>query len=82
MGQKKHHRGPAPVPPGNQPSALPQDDRGQPAADAEAGFNNQDPKRRLGNFTGAGEAAYMQPGGRSDANHEVREKGNKRSKDQ
>ncbi|MFL5329045.1 MAG: hypothetical protein ACJ8C4_09020 [Gemmataceae bacterium] len=71
MGQKKHHRGPAPVPPGNQPSAPANDERGAADTTRGAGFEEQDPKRRLGDYTGAGEAAYVQPGGSNDANHET-----------
>lgn len=72
MAHKKKHT--PPVPPGNQPKA------GAPAVtgqDVEAAQpptgglpgHEQDPKRRLGNYEGAGEHAYQQPGGLNDANH-------------
>jgi hypothetical protein len=32
-----------------------------------APFEEQDPKRRLGNFEGKGEHAFQQPGGKNDA---------------
>jgi len=72
MAHKKK-RG-SPVPPGNQPQAGPPagTDSGQKGnADAGGGapFQDQDQKRRLGNFEGAGEHAYQQPGGKNDANH-------------
>jgi hypothetical protein len=70
MAHKKKHGGP--VPPGNQPQAGPpvHADTGQQAADTKSGapFQDQDAKRRLGNFEGAGEHAYQQPGGKNDAN--------------
>jgi len=64
---KKHHGGPAPVPPGNRPTGGP----GFPAEDEHAtgehdehtgaSFQEQDPKRRLGGFGGAGEHPIQQP---------------------
>ncbi len=73
MAHKKRH-GPAPVPPANLPAAGPVDATaaGQQAeADAKDGapFQDQDPKRRLGNFETAGEHALQQPGGKNGANH-------------
>jgi len=32
-----------------------------------AGFHEQDAQRRLGNYEGAGEHSYVQPGGNHDA---------------
>jgi hypothetical protein len=68
--KKKHGH---PVPPGNQPKAGPpaEADLAQQAESAGGGapFQEQDAKRRLGNFEGAGEHAYQQPGGKNDANH-------------
>lgn len=76
---KKHRGGPGPVPPGNQSRMGPQhSDR--PAGDEElaqkgpegtsgAAGQEQDPKRRLGNYQTAGEHAFQQPGGKNDANH-------------
>jgi hypothetical protein len=68
---KKHHGGPAPVPPGNQPHPGPPDDADpdQPTAnDTNAGapFQDQDVKRRLGDFGGAGEHPRQQPGRLND----------------
>jgi len=70
MAHKKHRKGPAPVPPGNRPQGGPVKDIETPEETPKggAGFQEQDPKRRLGNFTGAGEHAYQQPGGSNDAN--------------
>ena len=72
---KKHHGGPAPVPPGNRPSGGPPHPEGeeqlpdltQPASGSP--FQEEDPKRRLGDFTGTGEHSIQQPGGKNDANH-------------
>jgi len=70
--KKKGHR-PGRVPPDNRPKvgpdAPPADDREeqQPASEGAA-FNEQDPKRRLGGFETAGEHAFVQPGGKNDAN--------------
>jgi len=75
MGHKKHRHGPGPIPPANRPKTGPE----RPIAENEeeipqhqdnTGFAEQDPKRRLGNYEGAGEHAYVQPGGRNDANRE------------
>ena len=72
MAHKKKHG--HPVPPGNQPHAGPPDsvDASQ-QADAHAGggspFQDHDAKRRLGDFEGAGEHSFQQPGGKGDANH-------------
>jgi len=71
MAHKKKHGNP--VPPGNQsrggPSeAVPKVPEKQPAG-GETSPQEQDPKRRLGDFTGTGEHSYQQPGGLNDANH-------------
>jgi hypothetical protein len=65
---KKHRGGPAPVPPGNRHQSGPQNPAGEdenqtPATEAEAGagFQEQDPQRRLGDFGGAGEHPRQQP---------------------
>jgi len=72
MSHKKKH-GATPVPRGNRAKSAPNSAANQPEATAKAsgnaGFQEQDPKRRLGNFSGAGEHPYQQPGGRNDANH-------------
>ena len=67
---KKHHGGPAPVPPGNRPPG------GTPGTDPDAAtagdtnsgasFQDQDAKRRLGNYSGAGEHPRQQPGALND----------------
>lgn len=67
---KKHDGGPAPVPPGNLPKMGPAtgpgaNDVADPADDG-AGFQEQDPKRRLGGYTTAGEHARQQPGPLND----------------
>jgi len=73
MAHTKKHSGP--VPPGNQPHAGPpgaSDEAAQqgPQGGAEvASFQEQDPKRRLGDYSGAGEHPYQQPGGLNDADH-------------
>jgi len=73
MAHKKKHSNP--VPPGNRPQAGPSEpDRqaaqeGQQSAAEVASAQEQDPKRRLGDFTGTGEHPFQQPGGRNDANH-------------
>jgi hypothetical protein len=72
MAHKKKHGGP--IPAGNQPHAGPPE---HPPASAEtntatrgeARFQEQDAKRRLGDFEGTGEHSFQQPGGKNDANH-------------
>ena len=71
MGHKKKHVGV--TPPGNLP---PQDAANQGtmppdphvAKDVPSG-QEQDPKRRLGDYGGKGEHPLQQPGGKNDANH-------------
>jgi hypothetical protein len=71
---QKHHGGPAPVPPGNRPHAGPTPAAGDAAAaadntpveDAGGGFQNQDPKRRLGGYATEGEHPIQQPGRLND----------------
>ena len=69
---KKHHGGPAPVPPGNRSDAGPAhtatDDDAVPPPNAENGaeFNDQDEKKRLGGYQTAGEHARQQPGPLND----------------
>ncbi len=64
---KKHHGGPAPVPPGNRPQSGPApapgtDDAQQPEnAPDGAPLSDQDEKRRLGGYQTAGEHAIQQP---------------------
>jgi hypothetical protein len=71
MAHKKKHS--TPVPRGNRSHAGPADNvetsqQADTAKGAGAPFEDQDPKRRLGNFEGAGEHAFQQPGGKNDAN--------------
>lgn len=65
---KKNHI-PAPVPPGNRSPAGGSDQTDQDQPDnvdrTGTGFQEEDPKRRLGDFTGTGEHARQQPGGKS-----------------
>ncbi len=73
MAHKKKHTGP--VPPANQPKsgpgATPARHEAQPDEVAPPGMPGQaqDPKRRLGDYEGAGEHSIEQPGGKNDANH-------------
>jgi hypothetical protein len=74
---KKHHGGPAPVPPGNRPQRIPapttgSDEAATPTTDNGASFQDQDPKRRLGGFGGAGEHPRQQPGALSDGDRHSR----------
>lgn len=69
MSKKSHS--PGPVPPGNRPRSgatppNPDQDAGPPADQPGTGFEEEDPKRRLGDFTGAGEHARQQPGPLND----------------
>ena len=70
MAHKKTHTGP--VPPGNQPrrgrgASVP--DTEQPKPGEVSSAQEQDPKRRLGDFEGKGEHSLQEPGGKKDANH-------------
>ena len=71
MAHKKQHRGP--IPPGNKPQAGPEktalNDQATAKKKRGAPLTDQDAKRRLGDFEGAGEHAFQQPGGKNDANH-------------
>jgi hypothetical protein len=62
---KKHHGGPAPVPPANRqqigPESTPDDPAGNAAENAGDAFSEQDPKRRLGGYGTAGEHPIQQP---------------------
>lgn len=65
----KQHQ-PAPVPPGNRPRTgtafQPEDDQTAANEQPGTGFQEADPKRRLGDYTGAGEHARQQPGPLND----------------
>jgi hypothetical protein len=70
---KKHRGGPGPIPPGNRPQSGPptptREDENEAAsrkAEGGAGFEEQDPKRRLGDYGGAGEHPRQQPGRLND----------------
>jgi hypothetical protein len=70
---KKHHGGP--VPPGNRPKtgtpSKPGEDVEEPIRKGGEVPSQQeeDPKRRLGDFTGKGEHSIQEPGGKDGANH-------------
>jgi hypothetical protein len=69
MAHKKQHTGR--IPPGNRPHAGPQDTAEQPGPKGEAEVasdQEQDPKRRLGDFAGKGEHLIQELGGKNDAN--------------
>ena len=79
MSSKKHHGGPAPVPPGNRSHAGGPDagpgDVGTNVPDAQTGgTQEQDEKRRLGGFETAGEHSRVQPGPQNDGGHGGRSK--------
>jgi hypothetical protein len=68
MSKKTH--APGPVPAGNQtrmgPSYQRPEEEDQAREPQGAGFQEEDPKRRLGDFTGTGEHARQQPGPLND----------------
>jgi hypothetical protein len=74
MAHKKQRR--APVPKGNRPRGPFEEslkDTGEEQKTAAepvtgTGFPEQDAKKRLGNYGGAGEHPYVQPGGRNQGN--------------
>ena len=71
MAHKKNQSAHRPVPPANRPHRPGQENasaRADHPPASGAGFNEQDPKRRLGDFTGAGEHSLKQPGGHNAAN--------------
>ena len=70
MAHKKKHS--APVPPGNQSHSGPTDATGKPAKMGAAEVSSaqeQDPKRRLGDYDGKGEHAMQEPGGKNGSDH-------------
>lgn len=73
MAHRKKHS--APVPPGNKAHVSPGAAPGPLAQDGEPGqgeigsAQEQDPKRRLGDYEGKGEHSIQEPGGKKDANH-------------
>jgi len=69
---KKNHS-PGPVPAGNKPHAGTsyeepgQDESGKTAApQSEGGLQEEDPKHRMGDFTGKADHARQQPGPKND----------------
>ena len=71
MSHHKKHGGH--IPPANQPQAGPPGNMNvseQAHADTKSGapFQDQDAKRRLGDYETAGEHSFQQPGGKNDAN--------------
>jgi hypothetical protein len=82
MAHKKKHQAPIPkanrsrggpgAPPLRGPGAAPLNEQADEQVPNEpttgTGFQEQDAKKRLGNYGGAGEHPYVQPGGRNDAN--------------
>jgi hypothetical protein len=68
---RKNHS-PGPVPPGNRPNSGPAfggtgpDESGKTDAPQHDTGPEQDPKRRLGDFTGKGEHSRQQPGALND----------------
>ncbi len=67
---KKNHP-PAPVPPGNRPQAGPafeaKDDATEvPTAEQATKFQEHTAEERLGDYTGTGEHARVQPGPKND----------------
>jgi hypothetical protein len=70
MAHKKKHN--APIPPGNQSELDPSGAVGeveQPGTGEVSSNQEQDPKRRLGDYEGKGEHSIQEPGGKKDANH-------------
>ncbi len=70
MAHKKRHTGP--VPPGNRskqgPDAKAVEER-QPNTGEVASDQEEDPKRRIGDFERKGEHSLQEPGGKKDANY-------------
>jgi hypothetical protein len=70
MAHKKKHG--APVPPGNQSQSDPRAATGTPVKKGAAEVSSaqeQDPKRRLGDFEGKGEHSIQEPDGKTGADH-------------
>lgn len=70
---KKHHGSPAPIPPGNQPhSGTPAEKTELPSGNETSQpnetFQEHDPRRRLGDFTGTGEHSREEPSELNDGN--------------
>jgi hypothetical protein len=71
MAHTKKHDGP--VPPGNRRKRAPDADvadEGGPMGTPEVGSaQEQDPKRRIGDFEGKADHSLQEPGGKKAANH-------------
>jgi hypothetical protein len=71
MAHKKKHEGP--VPPDNRPQRLPgakgAEEDARRGAPEVASAQEQDPKRRIGDYEGQAEHSLQEPGGKNDANH-------------
>lgn len=73
MGHKKKHSGT--VPPGNQSKMGPgaksgrRDDKTDQTAAEVTSAQEQDPKHRMGDFSGKADHSIQEPGGHNDANH-------------
>lgn len=78
MSAKKHQGGPHPVPPGNQPQGGPggpgnvTEGNAGAQSDQGAGFQEQDPQRRLGGYATAGEHPIQQPGMLNDGDRHAK----------
>ncbi len=62
----------APIPPGNQSQSDPKPATGKSAKKRAAEVSSaqeQDPKRRLGDFEGKGEHSMQEPGGKNGADY-------------
>ncbi len=70
MSHKKKHT--AKVPPGNQPKGGPEPGETieNPQHVDPSAFQEQDPQRRIGEFTERGKPSFKQPGGLNDASHQ------------
>jgi hypothetical protein len=70
MAHQKKHRGAVPL--GNQSKsgrAHQTDNAETPHGNEVESNQEQDPKRRLGDFDGKGEHSMQEPGSKKDANH-------------
>lgn len=71
---KKHHGGP--VPPGNRPKSRtshPADEEGEKTENLRKGgeisAQQEDPKHRMGDFTGKADHSIQEPDGKNGADH-------------
>ena len=75
---KKHHGGPGPVPVGNRPQMgmaqqpdadTPPEGAGEVREGGEVPAQQEDPKRRMGDFTGTARHSIQEPGGKNGSDH-------------